>query len=280
MSDLFIAGKYHKREMIRLKSEFIDSPKDTKIRITFEMKKDLSFWLLIAKATKHGLPISLRSLHPPVNKLVYWTDAAGPSLKSDNGLGAVRFATEDHNLPPFALSFKWPRVIQEMEVNMSMSAMELLGALFAVVCDIKAITNKTLLFRIDNSGSVRIWRKGYSTQDSLSSVIVKAIFDIATASNSVVYCTHVPRRSTPGAIIADDFSKGKFVTGLVPVIGLESIVNGWKFPTIPQSLLDWIKNPSSNINLGSTIMEDLCRDRNPPLLLGYNIVPYRIGHFP
>ena len=45
---------------------------------------------------------------------------------------------EDYNLPVFALSIKWPQAILEMKDPMSMSALELLGAVFSVVCDIEA----------------------------------------------------------------------------------------------------------------------------------------------
>ena len=276
MSDLFVAGKYHKEEMIKLKNTFAEAPRDARVPLTPRLKKDLAFWLLIAKATHYGLPISMRSPCAPIYSLVYWTDAAGPSSKSDNGLGCVRFASEDDCLPPFVFYFKWPECIQEKLISVSMTALELLAALLSIICDIKSITNRSVLFRIDNIGATRIWHKGYSTSDPLSSTIVKAMFDIAVSVNAVVYCRHVTRRSTLGAIMADDFSKGAWVSGLVSVLGPTVIMNGWKFPKIPMAMLEWLSNPVPDDDLGSKILMDLCSSVNPPNLLGFNVFPYQI----
>ena len=138
--------------------------------------------------------------------------------------------------------------------------------------------NKTIHFRIDYIGSVIIWRKGYSTTDNFSSCIVKAMFEIATAVNAVIFCTHVPRRSTPGAILADDFSKGSWVSGLVSVLGPFTIMDGWKFPHVPKSLREWLSSPIPDDELGAKILADLADSDNPPQLLGFNVVPYHINN--
>ena len=276
IADLFVAGKYHKEEMLRLKSSYSDSPLGTRIPVTLKLKRDLSFWLLVAKASKYGLPISMRTPYPPINSLVYWTDAAGPSEKSENGLGCIRLEDDIYDLPVFLLYLKWTPAIQKKEVPVSIAALELLGPLLSVICDIEHIANKSVLFRIDNVGSTKIWNKGYSTSDPISSTIVKAIFDIAVAVNAVVFCNHVPRRSTPGAILADDFSKGSWVRGLVSVLGPSAIIDGWKFPSIPISILKWLSNPVPDDGLGAKILEDMSAAKNPPKLLGYNVIPYEI----
>ena len=171
---------------------------------------------------------------------------------------------------------KWPQLIQDGTSLLSMSSLELVAALFSIIVDIENVANKSILFRIDNVGSVRIWRKGYSTSDPISSSIVKAMYEIAISVNAVVYCNHVPRRSTIGAILADDFSKGHWVSGLVTVLGPDRIINGWKLPEVPRALRDWLSNPTPDDDLGSKILYQMARQNNPPNLLGYNVIPHRI----
>ena len=70
--------------------------------------------------------------------------------------------------------------------------------------------NKSLNCRMDNSSAVFTWRKGYSTRDKLSTVVVKTIFELASHLNSKVFVTKIARCSSRESIAVDALSKGDF----------------------------------------------------------------------
>ena len=141
-----------------------------------------------------------------------------------------------------------------------------------VCCDIKASANKTILFRIDNSGSCRVLRKGYSTKDQFSSTIARAIYFVASAVNCRVFARHVRRRSTKGAEMADDISKGLYYRPVMDLIGEQAVLDGFKFPRLPKSLISWIQHPEIDDNLDVKILSEISKQEHPPLIMGYNLV--------
>ena len=65
---------------------------------------------------------------------------------------------------------------------------------------------------MDNTGSVGIWRKGYSNFCSLSTTIVKAISVVAAGLGCHVDILKVTRCSSRGPILADLVSKAQFMS--------------------------------------------------------------------
>ena len=60
-----------------------------------------------------------------------------------------------------------------------MSALELVGPLVCVCSELDLVRCQPIRIFVDNMGSVRIWRKGYSSSCSLSTTLVLALGTVA-----------------------------------------------------------------------------------------------------
>ena len=98
-----------------------------------------------------------------------------------------------------------------MRLGTKLSALELVGPL-ALVCGCpEKVRGKPLKIFVDNSGSVAIWRKGYSTTCELSSILVHAIHEVSRSLGCQVDIVKVTRFSNPGSEMADALSKAEYV---------------------------------------------------------------------
>lgn len=91
-----------------------------------------------------------------------------------------------------------------------MSAWELLGPLVALCAGAQFCRGNAVRVWVDNSGSVYIFKKGYSPRCPLSNVIVKAIATVAAGIGCRFDVEEVTRCSSPLAVMADALSKAKF----------------------------------------------------------------------
>ncbi len=119
---------------------------------------------------------------------------------------------------------------------------------------------------VDNSGSVNIWKKGYSSSCDLCSTLVTATATVAAALGCRLTIEKVTRCSSPGTVMADALSKAQF--GLFRRVGGHE---GWGLDEepawVPRSILAWLQRPVPGDDLGEKVLRELAR-RTP--VLGYN----------
>ena len=130
--------------------------------------------------------------------------------------------------------------------------MEILGPLLVLCSAPRVCAGNNVVVWIDNSGAVEIWKKGYSSNCSLCTTIVKAIAYVASHLNCRLDIQKILRCSSNESIMADSISKGDF----------KSFLKIWNKPLpepnhIPKSLISWISNPVPIPNLGSIVCDDL-----------------------
>ena len=147
-----------------------------------------------------------------------------------------------------------------------MSALELVGPLVCLASEPDLVRAAPIRIWVDNIGSVRIWRKGYSSSCDLCTTLVSAMATVAAALGCRVFVEKIARCSSPGAAMADALSKAAFVK-----FREEAVNCGWALRTdpgwIPPAILRWVADPAAVEDLGLDILTDL-RRRTP--VLGYN----------
>ena len=147
-----------------------------------------------------------------------------------------------------------------------MSALELVGPLVCLASEPDLVRAAPIRIWVDNIGSVRIWRKGYSSSCDLCTTLVSAMATVAAALGCRVFVEKIARCSSPGAAMADALSKAAFVK-----FREEAINCGWALRMdpgwIPPAILRWVADPAAVEDLGLDILTDL-RKRTP--VLGYN----------
>jgi hypothetical protein len=227
------------------------------VAMTADIRRQLYFWWLMLKTTS-----GLASIPSPANRfpawtVEYYTDASGGSaLSAGHGTGGIR--------DDFWFMVPWSPKINSgakhsdgRRLCRKLSALELVGPLICISSDLEHCRGKPVRFWVDNSGSVAIWRKGYSTRCQLCTILVKAIGRIAAKAGCTVTIDKITRVSNDGAILADELSKGRFTTFK------SKLPDGWTIRQepawIPPSILAWIALPTADHNLGDKIISDITR---------------------
>ena len=212
----------------------------------------MRWWFINLQSTAWYCPIRHPEalLWPPLWAEEVYSDAAGGTLLNVKvGVGAL--------LPGGAwVYFPWPMWLKAgfpgpegKPLNAQLQYLELCGVLIAIAAGPMFCMNKGLNCRIDNSAAVFTWRKGYSTRDKLATVVVKAIYEMASHLNSTVYVTKIARCSTREAVAVDALSKGDF-----GAFFKASPQSGAQPLRIPSTLVRWLSAPVVDYQLGSRIV--------------------------
>ena len=88
-------------------------------------------------------------------------------------------------------------------MDRNLSALELFGQLIGICAGSEMLRNQTAVGKLDNSGPVQIFKKGYSTSCKLSNTFVKTIHQVIVELNIRYFMDKVTRCTTDGAISED-----------------------------------------------------------------------------
>ena len=225
------------------------------VNITPDMKRQLHFWWIMLRATDGRCSIPAPPKPSPPWAATFYTDAAGgSSLSIGQGTGGIG--------PNFYFMVPWGRKINSgmrsddgKQLSKKMSALELVGPLICVAAGFDICRGRHVCIWVDNSGSVAIWKKGYSATCPLSTTLAAAIGRVAAALGATVAIQKVTRRTGDEAVLADELSKGRFNRFL------NRLPRGFTLPDapawIPPSILAWIADPTDSPYLGEKILADL-----------------------
>jgi hypothetical protein len=193
----------------------------------------------------------------PAWTLDYYTDASGGSaLSSGHGTGGI-----GRN---FWFLVPWGRKINSgvkdadgKRLCRKLSALELVGPLICISADQNNCRGMPIRIWVDNSGSIGVWKKGYSTRCRLCTTLVQAIGRVAAATNCTVVLEKITRCSNAGSILADELSKGRHSAFR------SKLPADWVLPQdpawVPPSILAWISNPLEDNSLRKRILDDINR---------------------
>ena len=147
-----------------------------------------------------------------------------------------------------------------------LSALELVGPLLVVCCNTEELRGKPIQVHVDNSGSVEIWRKGYSSSCDLSTTLVKTIHQVAVAFECDVDIIKITMCSNDRATMADAISKASFRKFHEVAKNSGRELEASPRP-IPKAIKQWIEHPVKDWLLGQKILKELAMDR---MVIGYN----------
>ena len=247
--DLIPGGRYNLLYFLRsahLKERGLKVIPDQKLRA------QAHWWVIRLQAMGIHSPI----LHPdpqePSNALQAWTDAAGGSVDHVGaGLGGV--------LPPCKYFYMpWPQWINlgfpngdGVVFKSKLSCLEMLGPLVILSAMADEVIGRHVICWVDNQGSCDVFRKGHSTKCVYTSCIAKACYDVAEGLEATLTVRKTRRCSDMGSVVADAISKGDFAT-------VRKMMPERKGPMdVPQAILDWIRWPKEDLDLGSKILSQL-----------------------
>lgn len=263
---LFPGGRFNIIHLIKLNS--VSTIKKQLVPLTEKFKRQLYFWYLTLKATTNCASIPNIDLRAPAWSIDFYTDAAGGSTFTP-GLGTGGVQSNWWFYVPWSRAINCGTKAHDgKKLSQKMSALELVGPLICVSSHCDKIRSRHITIHVDNSGSVEIWRKGYSNTCDLCTTLVTAIAEVSAGLGCTTHIAKISRRSSTGPILADYLSKAEF-----PLFRNLAENSGWDIDLnpawIPPSILLWISNPKVTDDLGTQILTDISK-RTP--ILGFNLL--------
>lgn len=232
------------------------------------LKQQLWFWFTMLQVCS-----GRASIPDPDAKLPAWafdihTDAAGGSCTS-SGLGAGAVTVGWWAVIPWSRAINFGKIAENgRRLDRTMSALELVAPLMALVSGQHLWRGGAVRFWVDNAGSVFIWKKGYSSSCPLCTTLVKAMYVVAAGIGCQVDVVKVTRCSTPLADMADALSKGS-LQRFWSTADREGNLGLPLFPApVPRALQRWIEDPKTDDRLGDKLLEEMFREGAPVLGFG------------
>ena len=260
---LVAAGRFNMNHLIRINGKV--GGKDDLVPLDDGVKRQLRFWLVVLNATAGLASIPAVGVKAPAWAREFFTDAAGGS-SSYVGAGCGGVSEDWWFYLPWGRKINTGVSYRGRRLAGKMSALELVGPLMCVCGEPDLVRRRAIRIWVDNIGSVRIWRKGYSGSCGLSTTLVSALATVAAALGCQVFVEKIARCSSGPAVMADALSKaafGKFRETAAAAGWPLRLEPSW----VPPALLCWVANPREDADLGMAIIRDLLPRT---ALLGYN----------
>ncbi len=228
------------------------------VEIHSRLKRQLHFWLTMIRVCAQATKIPDPEDRLPIWALDVFTDAAGGS-SAGIGSGCAAICGPWWAYAPWSWKINnGVRAADGNKLSRKLSALELVGPLICIASGFRWCKGLPLKVWVDNSGSVSIWRKGYSSHCGLCSTLVKAIATVAAGLGCRVSIEKIRRCSNTGAILADALSKADFQNFFRVADSAHWPVQTISAPISPP-ILAWIQNPLEDDDLGTRILNHISR---------------------
>jgi len=237
-----------------------------KLELSDDCCRQLWLWLTLIKACQVNIAIPKWPDSLPTWALEAYTDAAGGTLEN-RGSGTGGTIGEIWFWIPWSArvnSGSWK--IEGVKVGRKLAALELIGPLAAIIAGRHAAKGRAMRIWVDNSGSVAIWKKGYSTSCALSSCLVTTMAACAAAWGMRIEVEKITRCSCPKAEMADALSKAEF-TRFRDTASRAGITMAEEPARLPGALIAWVDKPTVDFNLADSILKEIAENEE---ILGYN----------
>ena len=257
------AGRFNIDHLI--KANGVSSEKKRLVELSPAFKRQVWFWLTMVRVSSGHCRIPDPEDRFPVWTRECYTDSAGGSMgRPGRGAGVVSES--------WWCYYPWARKVNcgvraedGKKLGRKLSALELVGPLICLTAGSSWCRNRPVRVWVDNMGSVKIWKKGYSPVCGLCTTLVKAISAVAAGLGCKFTIEKITRCSGAGAVMADCLSKADF-NGFRRT-ALEA---GWGLDVgpgrIPGSVLRWLENPVVDDQLGGSILREMAGESE---ILGY-----------
>ena len=240
---------------------------DIWLPIPLEVKEDLRVWGAAMSYATHGFPIpSRQKLHLP-SALFFASDASGAQfakfndrfipLPYEGDRGAVSINAIENDDIWFYAHITWPKKFllkdrdsTDKAYGCKSSTLEVIALILPFLCIPHLLVNQQVTLLTDNEALVFGWEKRRVAHDTLASIFLRALHIISAFLGTSVEIRHLPRVSTPSAILADALTRSSTTTA-----AQEEMVGGAPEARIPQELFKWIEDPSEDWTLPVRLLE-------------------------
>ncbi len=212
-----------------------------------ELAADLRTWWAFIRDNSRGFPIPAPSSAPPLRYKSVTTDASGWKPMScsdiDAALGAV--VLSEDGLLEFVSQVRWSFSdssalwdSKSKYLGCKTTSLEMAGLLIPLLLLPEKLAGQHVVVGVDNIGCHWICKKGYSSSDSLSSVLARLVSFVAAKYCIALHVVHVPRLSTWESSLADRLSRARTTTKAD-----SALLSAFPSPPLPAAFAAWMADP-------------------------------------
>ena len=237
------------------------------LQMPAQAKKDLKVWGAAVAHSTGSIPIPPRPLPPPSGALVFVSDAAGVKFARVQGKrvpldepgerGAASIGLTPWGSVWFHSSIRWSSYLLTEAMDSKGCAygcksatLEAVGLLLPFVTIPGRLRNKAVRLQVDNISLVYGWVNKHQKNDTSASILIRSIHIIAVMLNCMVEVEHLPRVTSPAAILADNLSRTSTTTAAD-----RRAVAGAASGPIPRALTDWLNCPFDDWDLPYKLLD-------------------------
>jgi len=231
------------------------------------VKTDLKIWAAAVEDAGRGLPIPHRMPCFHNCDLVFVSDASGAQFTKIDGRfvpygpSQERGAASINSLVTGDLWFCrvlfWPdeflfhaRDARDHAYGCKTATLEIIALIIPLLSVPHKFVGKKALFLTDNISVVYGWDSKKITNDVTASIFIRAIHLISFYLGCFIQIEHLPRNSTPSAMLADSLTRKSTTTEKI----LQTVRKAISYD-IPEVLTKWIENPTEDWAYAQKLLE-------------------------
>jgi hypothetical protein len=249
ISQMCLFAKGFRWPVLNFIKQFADD-EDVVLKIPNRVKDDMKIWAAITKAAEGGLPIPPPTTGPPLNHLVFVSDAAGrrpAGSRDETGVASVGICK---GKTWFGCQIFWQTRFTWL-IQDNTAVYEMVGLLLPILILHKQLKHQEICLLVDNEAIVWSWPKRRMKHDAVASILIRTLHILEAFLSCRIHVEHLPRVSTTAARIVDNLSR-KSTTAEAD---LKHITH--KEEDIPKAFSKWLKNPTENWQLGTEIVQEI-----------------------
>jgi hypothetical protein len=239
------------------------------IPIPAQVRADLLTCLRIMSTAGQGLPIAARPSAPPLNSILFTSDAAGATTTKIQGKqvinpvqaprGAASVAFDQEGSLTFVSRIQWSSHLLTTATDSKGSAygcksttLEMVGLLLPFLAIPDQLVGKHVILQVDNIATLFGWEKKQVKDDVSASILVRAMHMLEALLTCRIHIQHLPRLSSPAGVWADHLSRVGSTSAEE-----EQLASSREFPPCSPSLSAWLEDPSEDWGLAERIVQDI-----------------------
>jgi len=222
-----------------------------------ELIEDLRVWAAMAISATNWQPIEHQLRRPPEDSLKFVSDAAG-GTGNEKWAGVASLGLTDDGGYWFLCTGKWPPVVltEKDEKGAALASkttmLETIGLLLPLLMAPDEVRGRNGILGVDNIAVYFAWENRSSKGDKLSSCLIRALHVVSAYLECRVFVEHIPRCSTKASSLADSLTRESSAT-----MECWDKVKATRREYIPDTLMDWLKDPKVDWNLGIKLIRDI-----------------------
>ena len=230
------------------------------------VRSDLAIWANIIDYSRQGVPIHPRPSLPPIHSIYCTSDAAGIDLSMTPselrgqkfGAASILHSHDQKSVLKVSRVFWTDHLLFYAKDNIGTrlaaksSTLEAIGVLLPFLSFPASLSGSNVILQVDNMAVVHGWKSKHVAHDIEASIMIRAIHLLSSFLRCRVYIEHIPRLSSPGAVLADHLTRSSSTSDTE-----EKLASSLMSPVDSPALDNWLQKPVADWSLPQSLLQEL-----------------------